>query len=165
MGFRLAITPARRAAHVLFVKAPALAAAAVEQLYREQPDLHARHGPAGKAHCAKDVAYHVRFLSAAVEMNDPKVFTDYVAWAVGVLASRGIPPADAAASLRALRDVAGGAADEPHASFVRGTITAALQHADSADARVRPRPPRHRPRAQRYAAADASVDGSTPSHF
>jgi hypothetical protein len=165
MGFRLAITPAQRAAHVLFVKAPALAAAAVDQLYREQPDLHARYGPAGKAHCVKDVAYHVRFLSAAVEMNDPKVFTDYVAWAVGVLASRGIPPTDAAASLLALREVAAGAVDEPQATFVRDAVSAALRHAESGAVPVRPCPPRHRPRAQRFAAADASVDGSTPSHF
>ena len=160
-----ALSPARRAAHVLSVRAAALAEEAVDVLYRHDPTLHARYGPAGRAHCVKDVAYHVRVLSAAVEMGDARIFNDYAAWAISVLASRGIPADVSAASLRALRDVAGGAVEEPAATFVRDTVTSALRYAESGAGPVRPCPPRRRARLRKFAAADASVDGSIPSHF
>ena len=160
-----ALSPSFRAAHALNVNVAALAEETVELLYREDPALHARYGPAGRAHCVKDVAYHVRVLSAAVEMNDAKIFTDYAAWAVTLLASRGIPADISAASLRALREVAANAVGGPAASFVRETITSALHHAESGAAAPRPCPPRRWARLRRFAGADASVDGSIPSHF
>lgn len=94
------LTPLERAGHAIQVRAPALAQAAVAALYRLRPDLERRYGEAGRRHCAKDVGHHLRFLAAAVELDDPRVFADYAAWAVRVMVTHGVAAEDAVASLR-----------------------------------------------------------------
>src|SRR3954470_3968041 len=92
-----------RAGHAIRVRVTKLAEAAVAEQYRVQPDLADRYGPAGRRCCVRDVAHHVQFLAASVELDDPGRFTAYAEWARGVLAAHGIPAADFLVSLRALR--------------------------------------------------------------
>jgi len=94
------ITPNQRAAHLLRVKAPALAEAIMAEHYRQRPELERQYGPAGKLRCLEDALFHLRFLAGSVEFGDPKVFADYSAWVGGLLARRRIPVEHVAENLR-----------------------------------------------------------------
>jgi methanogenic corrinoid protein MtbC1 len=71
--------------------------------YARRPDLLARYGEHGRAFCRRDNGYHLAYLAAAVEGNDPALFVDYVAWARAMLFARGIPPVDLTENLLSLR--------------------------------------------------------------
>jgi hypothetical protein len=118
------------AAHALRVKGASLAESAAEALYRARPQLARRYahlGDAGRRHCVNDLGHHLRFLAAAVDVADPKVFTDYAAWAYGVMVRHKVAPQDAAASFQCLLDVAPAAVGTDLEAFVRETIEGALR--------------------------------------
>lgn len=152
------LTPAQLAAHAIRVKAPAIARAAVDALYNLRPDLALRYGDAGRRHCAKDLAHHLRFLAAAVEMNEPNLFTDYAAWAARVMVTHKVAAEDAVASFRCLLETAPPAVPAHSADQVRQILTAALRHIESHPPRE-PRRPGVRPGVSAPAAAQ------TPSRF
>ena len=83
----------------------ALAQAVVARQYDVQPELVERYGPAGRAKCLQDAAYHLAYLSEAVAAASPTLFADYIRWAATMLAGRGVPPVDLAANLAHLRAV------------------------------------------------------------
>src|SRR4051812_41852493 len=119
-----------RAAHALRVKGPALAEAAADALYRANPAFAARYahlGDAGRRHCVTDIGHHLRFLAAAVDVADAKVFIDYAAWAYRVMVTHKVLPDDALASFQCLADVAPPAAGAETAGFVRDAIDAAVR--------------------------------------
>ena len=118
------------AAHLLRVRAPALAQAAADALYRARPELARRYaylGDAGWRHCVNDLGHHLRFLAAAVDADDAKVFTEYAAWAYRVMVSHKVAPDDALASFRCLLPVAPHAVPTDAAAFVRDAIDGALR--------------------------------------
>lgn len=82
-----------------------LAEAVTELHYERRPELAQRYGPAGRARCLQDAAYHLAYLSEALAASSPDLFADYVAWAKVMLEGRGIPAEDLACNLEALRDV------------------------------------------------------------
>ena len=107
-----------------------MAEAAADALYRANPAFAARYahlGDAGRRHCVKDIGHHLRFLAAAVDVADAKVFTDYAAWAYRVVVTHKVLPDDALASFQCLADVAPPAAGADAAGFVRDTIQAAVR--------------------------------------
>jgi MerR family transcriptional regulator, light-induced transcriptional regulator len=151
-----------RAGHVLRVKAAALAEAVVDELYRRRPDLPGRYGPAGRAHCVKDLWYHLRFLAAAVEMRDAALFADYVGWAADVMASRGVDVRDQLDSLEILRDVAAGAVPAEAAEVARHCVNEGIRRAcRGPTSRPAPRLPASSRR--RRGGPTASTGGSAPS--
>ena len=125
------LTPAERAAHALRVKAPEIADGAVAALYRLRPGLDGRYGDSGRRHCARDLGYHLRFLAAAVEMSDARVFADYAAWAARVMVTHRVAPEDAMASFRCLLDVAPAAVPRESAGGVRDVIAGAVARVES----------------------------------
>jgi hypothetical protein len=142
------IAPHEHAAHAIRIKSPDLARAAVSALYRIRPDLERRYGEAGRRHCVKDIGHHLRFLAAAVELADAKVFADYGTWAARVMVTHNVAPEDALASFRCLQDVVPDAVPPGASALVRHVISAALASLDVCPA-VRGIPPRPRPRAAR----------------
>jgi hypothetical protein len=131
-----------RAAHALRVKGPALAEAAAEALYRARPELARRYahlGDAGRRHCVSDLCHHLRFLAAAVDAGDVKVFTDYAAWACRVMVTHKVAPEDAVASFRCLLDVAPAAVAPEAAGIVRDAIDAAVRGVEGATSNPRSR--------------------------
>jgi hypothetical protein len=118
-----------RAANAIRVKAPRLGAAAVAALYRLRPELETRYGETGRRHCQKDLGHHLRFLAAAVEMRDAKVFSDYAVWAAGVMVAHGVDVGDTMASFQALEGVPAAVPPES-AALVHGIINAALSRLD-----------------------------------
>jgi hypothetical protein len=120
----------RHAAGVIRARSPRLADAAVTALYRLRPELETRYGEGGRRHCQKDLGHHLRFLAAAVEMQDAKVFSDYALWAAGVMVAHGVDVEDTLASFHALAGVP--AAMQPEsADVVRAILTAALSRLDA----------------------------------
>jgi hypothetical protein len=53
---------------------------------------------------AEDMAHVVDFLTAALYVGEPQIFTDFVAWAAGVLQARQVPPVALTFGLSAVRD-------------------------------------------------------------
>lgn len=84
---------------------PDLAEAVTSLHYERRPELARRYGPAGRARCLQDAAYHLAYLSEALASSSPDLFADYVAWAKVMLEGRGIPAGDLAGNLEVLRDV------------------------------------------------------------
>jgi hypothetical protein len=80
----------------------ALAEAAVDRQYLLHPELAVRYGPAGRAKCVKDTAYHFAYLAEALAAARPAMFSDYVAWAKVLLAEHGVPVESLAENLRAV---------------------------------------------------------------
>lgn len=158
------LTPAEQAGHALRVRIPSVAQAAVSALYRLRPDLEQRYGEAGRRHCAKDLGHHLRFLAASVELDDPKVFVDYAAWAAKVMVTHNVAAEDAVASFRGLLDVAPGAVPPEFADRVRDVITAALQRLET-EPPASGACPRPRPRGASSAASSpaAPPPGVSPS--
>jgi methanogenic corrinoid protein MtbC1 len=54
------------------------------------PDWRVRYGSRAISAGVQDAGYHVAFLAAAVEADDPATFADYARWTARVLAARGI---------------------------------------------------------------------------
>jgi MerR family transcriptional regulator, light-induced transcriptional regulator len=99
------ITPNHRAANVIRLKAPALADSVVAEHYRRRPELERRYGPLGRRRCLEDAVFHLHFLAGSVEFGDSRVFADYVAWAVDLLARRRIPADDVEENVRVMGGV------------------------------------------------------------
>jgi hypothetical protein len=138
------LSPHEHAAHALRVKGPALAEAAANALYRARPELARRYahlGNAGRRHCVNDLGHHLRFLAAAVDTGDARIFSDYAAWALRVMVTHKVVPEDAVASFRCLLDVAPDAVPPDAAAFVRDAIHDALRSIEASAPR-RAAPPR-----------------------
>lgn len=80
-----------------------LAEAIVSQQYELQPELAVKYGPAGHLKCMQDARYHLSYLSQAVRVASPALFSDYIAWAKVMLAGRNIPAEDLALNLRCMQ--------------------------------------------------------------
>lgn len=72
--------------------------------FQLKPELETRYGAAGRAKCRQDAAYHLSYLSEALQSAQPALFSDYILWAKSMLAGRGIPDTDLADNLLILRD-------------------------------------------------------------
>jgi hypothetical protein len=79
-----------------------LAVRATELVYERRPELEER-GPVARNRCEEDAAFHLRFVTSALALGDPKILADYLAWLVPILARVGVPRDDLDASLDAIR--------------------------------------------------------------
>lgn len=60
--------------------AESVAGAAVDALYQRHPDWLSRWGEAGKSVCRDDIHYHLSYLSDAIALARPELFSAYAAW-------------------------------------------------------------------------------------
>jgi len=58
-----------------------------------------------RARCLEDTEHHLEQLIAALEIEDPDEFVQYVAWVGELLAARGISAADVRTNLETIADV------------------------------------------------------------
>lgn len=94
------------------------------QLLR-MPELAQRYGALGRRRCIEDTTFHLRYLDAAVTLEDTTLFGDYIAWAKVMLASRGVGESDLLENLKEIR-TALLARDLADAAAVVDTTIAAL---------------------------------------
>jgi len=120
------ITANQWAAHVLRVKAPALAELIAAEHYRRRPELAVRYGRIGPQRCLEDALFHLQFLSGSVEVGDPRVFADYTAWVADLLGQRRIPAEHVAENLAVMADVLGENVPAQAFSLTRPHLDAAI---------------------------------------
>ncbi|MFZ2490955.1 MAG: cobalamin-dependent protein, partial [Thermoanaerobaculia bacterium] len=70
---------------------------------RRMPELAQRYGSIGRRRCIEDTTFHLRYLDAAVTLDDATLFGDYIAWAKVMLASRGVGENDLLENLHEIR--------------------------------------------------------------
>ncbi|HUZ43922.1 MAG TPA: hypothetical protein VMU63_05920 [Acidimicrobiales bacterium] len=70
--------------------------------------LMAAYDDAQKARTAEDLAYILRFARAAVQVREPKVFTDFMDWQRRLLSARSVPLGALDAGVTALLGAVGG---------------------------------------------------------
>jgi methanogenic corrinoid protein MtbC1 len=80
-----------------------LAEAAMASLRRSFPAMRAYDGRQ-LARTREDLAFTVRFAAAAILVDDPTVWTDFVDWQLALLAIRGVPAVAFVAGVEALVD-------------------------------------------------------------
>lgn len=137
------ITHHHRAGHLIRIRVPTLAEAVVDEQYRRRPELEARYGPRGREKCVQDTKYHLRFLAGSVEWGQPRVFADYVDWAVRMMKAHRVALEDSVENLRLIGPVLAEHLPPDVASL-------ACEHLDAAITRITP-------------AASASTGGAAPS--
>jgi hypothetical protein len=123
----MVITENQRAGHTIRVKLHALAERVVAQHYRRRPELAVRYGNAGRRHCLTDAEFNLSYLAASIDFGDARVFSDYVAWLVGLLARRRIPAGDVADNLNVIEAVLEEELRPEVMSLVRAHIATALK--------------------------------------
>lgn len=111
---------------VLRARQDALAEDIVTRHFAAHPDLDRRYGPAGRTKCRQDAVYHLSYLAEAMNTGAPTLFSNYIAWARVMLASRGIPLEDLATQLdvmtAAIREGIGGAPSALAVEYLGGAI-------------------------------------------
>ena len=81
-----------------------LAHEVTDALYRESPDLLARHGERGREKCLQDMRYNIDHLIPAVDMGDGEMFLRYVTWLDGLLRARNVEAKHVVRCLELLRE-------------------------------------------------------------
>lgn len=83
-----------------------MVAAAMDELSRRLPAM-AHFDDFQRARTSEDLAYIIRFATAAVLTRDRRVFDDFLVWLDALLLARGVPAGTTAVSLDAIRSAAG----------------------------------------------------------
>lgn len=71
-------------------QSPTIAVAVTTAFLDRHPDWRPRYGSRATTAGIQDAGYHLSFLAAAVEADDPSAYADYARWTARVLAARGI---------------------------------------------------------------------------
>ena len=82
-----------------------LAGHVTDRQFQLHPEMAARYGADGRARCIEDARFHLSFLATTVETGVDAIFTEYVAWAKTVLATRKVPADDLQGGLAIIADV------------------------------------------------------------
>ncbi len=90
------------------------------------PDWRARYGAKAMSAGVQDAGYHLAFLAAALELDDPRAFAAYARWAGRVLAARGIGRGFLIENLEQVRDALTARLAAPLALRVAGHFQTAL---------------------------------------
>ena len=108
----------------------AISEAVVERQYALRPELRDRYGERGREKCVEDTEYHLAHLSAALLASSPALFTDYIAWASGVMTVASVRTEDVRENLACLRDALCDRLPEAEARAATSYIVSALGRLD-----------------------------------
>jgi methanogenic corrinoid protein MtbC1 len=95
----------RQAGREIDLRREGLAEAILDLQYRRQPELQQRYSGEARRFCLQDIGYHLSYLSEAVALSSPSLFTDYLAWAKVLLSGLGLPDRDLIVNLGCMREV------------------------------------------------------------
>lgn len=96
--------------------APAVAVEVTEAFLARHPDWRTRYGARASSAGVQDAGYHLAFLAAAIDADDPAAFAAYARWAARVLAARGIASRFLGENLGQLRDALAARLGATHAA-------------------------------------------------
>lgn len=103
-----------------------LALRVAEKHLEQNPEFLERFGAAGRIRCIEDADFHLQYLSHAVRLAAPALFTAYTQWVRQLLEKRAIGWRDLQKNLELLREELARELDEPGAALIREYIDAAL---------------------------------------
>jgi methanogenic corrinoid protein MtbC1 len=89
----------------------------VEDQYRIQPVEWERYGERGISYSLRDMNWTLSFLCQSLEMDDPALFLDYVAWLKGLFAGLGFGPEALHQTLKSSRKILGQELTEAEAAL------------------------------------------------
>ncbi|XXY50009.1 cobalamin-dependent protein [Sorangium sp. So ce269] len=121
---------AASAAAALARSAPRVATMSVALSYMRRPGDAVAHGWR-RTRCLEDARRHLAQLAAAVDREEPALFSDYAEWAQTLLTSVGLDPAELVDHLGALGDAIAIALPEHLAAAPRRHLAAALERLTS----------------------------------
>ena len=110
----------------LFERRQELATRVTEKHLERHPVFFERFGAAGRTRCLEDANFHLQYLSHAIRLSTPALFTSYTQWAREMLESRHIAWRDLQRNLERLREEVALELSADEATIVRDYIDAAL---------------------------------------
>jgi MerR family transcriptional regulator, light-induced transcriptional regulator len=113
-------------ADVIREHGPSLAVEVTTAFLEHHPDWRVRYGSRAMSAGVQDAGYHVAFLAAAVEADDPAAYADYARWTARVLAARGIDRRFLTENLVQLQRALTGRLEVHHGNVVGRHFQAAL---------------------------------------
>ena len=84
----------QRASESLLHHEQDLARTITDRVFAARPELLAKYGERGRAHCLQDMRYNLQHLAGAVELGAPELFAGYVRWLEHLLRVRNVPAED-----------------------------------------------------------------------
>jgi len=103
-----------------------IASTLVGREFERNPGLEQRYGAIGREKSLQDAGYHLDFLSQALALDHPPLFTNYVAWAKVMLAQRRVLASDLAFHLECLAEVLGEKLPPAEGQVAAGYVRAAV---------------------------------------
>ena len=134
--FALALRDRRAGARQLRAQKTEIAARANEAFLARHPEWTARYGDLATKRGVEDAAFHVEFLAGALETGEAAAFTDYVAWLLDVLQSRGIPADAVVESLELVGREALAVLTDDTRTSLEGMLGAGIARAQADETRV-----------------------------
>ncbi|HEU4886626.1 MAG TPA: cobalamin-dependent protein [Thermoanaerobaculia bacterium] len=116
----------QRVAESLSTRRQELALRVAEKHLEQNSEFQERFGAVGRMRCIEDADFHLQYLSHAVRLATPALFTSYTQWVRQLLEKRAIGWHDLQKNLELLRDELARELDEPDAALIRDYIDAAL---------------------------------------
>lgn len=110
----------------LSARRPELALRVAEKHLEQNPEFLERFGAVGRMRCIEDADFHLQYLSHALRLATPALFTAYTQWVRQLLEKRAIGWSDLQKNLELLRDELVQELDDNDAALVRDYIDAAL---------------------------------------
>ena len=127
-------------ADVIRTVSPAVAISVIDDFLERHPDWRLRYGARAVSAGVQDAGYHLAFLAAAVEGDDPGAFASYARWTGRVLASRGMATTFLSENIAQVRDALAARLTGDHAAALSRYFDAALE-ALAAEPAFPPTPP------------------------
>jgi methanogenic corrinoid protein MtbC1 len=125
-------SPQREVAQAIVEKRDEAVAAILVAVYRDSPGAWDRFGESGRAHCRKDVGYHLDYLEQSLRFGDPGIFGAYIDWLERLFAGLGFSKDSLPLTLAALESGLGAVLKPAAASIVRSTLAAARSRESAA---------------------------------
>ena len=109
------------------VVSPAVAVSVTDTFLERHPDWRIRYGARAVSEGIRDAGFHLAFLAAAVEGDDPAAFVSYARWTGRVLAARGIATTFLTENIAQVRDALAERLPAAHTATLARYFDAALQ--------------------------------------
>lgn len=119
-------SPHQRIAERLSERRQELASRVTEKHLEQHPEFLERFPAAGRRRCLEDADFHLQYLSHAIRLATPALFTSYTQWARQMLETRRIGWSDLQRNLELLREELARALGGEDAALVGEYIDAAL---------------------------------------
>ncbi|MDZ7315677.1 MAG: cobalamin-dependent protein [candidate division KSB1 bacterium] len=108
-----------------------LAEAVVALQYAKQPDVWRPFGDRGLETSIRDAAYHLIYLSEAVQADEPTLFTEYLSWVQSLFTHLPLPPETLPVTLECMQEVLNTTLKENLLSVVRPILDAGIESLSS----------------------------------